>query len=86
MINTAVLRHGTWRFSGPDHDNGTFTIHGDRLRFDWPRIPSVLVFRYTRDADGTIHLHPVLPMDRGDQFVWSARPWKRLGPPTDLER
>jgi len=23
----------------------------------------------------------VLPMDQGDQVVWSAEPWKRVGPP-----
>jgi TRAP-type C4-dicarboxylate transport system substrate-binding protein len=82
MLGTAVLRNGTWRFVSPEGDDGTFSIRGDRLRFVWPRIPSILVFRYTRDTDGTIHLKPVLPMDRGDQFVWSFKPWKRIGPPT----
>lgn len=86
MVSTAVLRHGTWEVSGPDpqHDTGTFTIHGDRVRFVWPRIPAVLVFRFTRDRDGTIHWKPMLPMDEGDQFVWAYKPWKRLGPPTRL--
>jgi TRAP-type C4-dicarboxylate transport system substrate-binding protein len=86
MISTAVLRGGTWAFSGPDHDHGTFSIRGDRIRFVWPRIPSILVFRYTRDADGTIHLTPVRPMDPGDQFVWAYKPWKRIGPPVRLQR
>jgi Bacterial extracellular solute-binding protein, family 7 len=86
IIGTAVLRGGTWRLFGPDHDHGTFSIRGERLRFVWPRIPSILVFRFIRDADGTIHLKPVLPMDRGDQFIWSYKPWKRIGPPTRLER
>src|SRR5262249_48231744 len=48
MIGTAVLRNGTWRFAGPDRDQGTFSIRGDRLRFVWPRIPSILVFRFRR--------------------------------------
>ena len=86
VVSTAVLRDGTWAFSGPDHDNGTYSIHGDRLRFVWPRAASTLVFRFTRDANGTIHLTPVLPMDEGDQFVWAYKPWKRIGPPTSLER
>jgi len=85
MIGTAVLRDGTWAFAGPDHDGGTYSIHGDRLRFAWPRAASILVFRFTRDADGTIHLQPLLPMDEGDQFVWAYKPWKRIGPPTQLE-
>ena len=84
LISTIVLRNGTWRFTGPGTDVGTFTIRGDRLRFVWPRIPSILVFAFTRDTDATIHLKPVLPMDRGDQFVWSGKPWKRIGPPTRI--
>ena len=86
MISTAVLRHGTWAFAGPDHDQGTFSIRGDELRFVWPRIPSILVFRFRRDANGTIHLKPVLPMDSGDQFVWAYKPWRRIGPPVSLSR
>jgi hypothetical protein len=84
LIGTAVLREGTWRFRSPEVDQGTFSIRGDRLRFVWPRIPSILVFRFTRDGDGTIHLRPVLPMDRGDQFVWSYKAWTRIGPPTGI--
>jgi len=84
MVSTTVLRNGTWRSAGPDHDGGTFSVRGHRLRFVWPRIPSILVFRFTRDSDGTIHLKPVLPMDMGDQFVWAYKPWRRIGPPTPL--
>jgi len=85
-VNTAVLQNGTWRMAGPDHDHGTFTIRGERVRLVWPRIPSVNVFRFRRDADGTIHWTPVLPMDRGDQFVWGYKPWERIGPPSRLLR
>jgi TRAP-type C4-dicarboxylate transport system substrate-binding protein len=84
MVSTTVLRNGTWRTAGPDHDGGTFSVRGHRLRFVWPRIPSILVFRFARDSDGTIHLKPVLPMDMGDQFVWAYKPWKRIGPPIPL--
>jgi hypothetical protein len=86
IIGTATLRNGTWRFAGADHDHGTYTIRGDRLRFVWPRVASVLVFRFTRAPDGTLHLRPILPMDRGDQFIWSSQPWRRIGPPTKTER
>ena len=86
LIGTAILRGGTWRLAGPDHDRGTFTIHGNRIRFDWPRVASVLVFTFTRDGDGTLHLKPVLPMDPGDQFVWAYKPWQRIGPPTQTAR
>jgi TRAP-type C4-dicarboxylate transport system substrate-binding protein len=84
-IGTAVLEDGTWKFAGADHDGGTYSIHGDRITFVWPRVASVLVFEFTRDSDGTLHLRPVLPMDSGDQFVWSHKPWRRIGPPRPLE-
>jgi TRAP-type C4-dicarboxylate transport system substrate-binding protein len=81
-VSTAVLRDGRWSLSGADHDHGTYSIRDDQVRFFWPRIPSTLVFRFTRDADGTLHLRPVPPMDPGDQFVWAYKPWQRIGPPT----
>ena len=82
LIGTAILRHGTWRFTSPEKDSGTYSIHGNRIRFDWPRVASVLVFTFTRDGDRTLHLKPVLPMDPGDQFVWAYKPWQRIAPPT----
>ncbi len=84
IIGTASLHDGTWSFAGADHDGGTYTIHGNRVRFEWPRVASVLVFEYTRDRDGTIHLRPVPPMDAGDEFVWAYEPWRRIGPPSDV--
>jgi hypothetical protein len=86
IVGTATLRDGRWRFAGPDHDHGTYTIRGDRIRFVWPRVASVLVFRFRRDRTGTLHLRPVLPMDTGDQFIWSSQAWQRIGPPTKTER
>jgi TRAP-type C4-dicarboxylate transport system substrate-binding protein len=84
VVGTAVLADGTWKFGGADHDSGTYSIHGDRIRFVWPRVASVLVFTFTRNPDGTLHLKPVLPMDPGDQFVWSHKPWRRIGGPTPI--
>jgi C4-dicarboxylate-binding protein DctP len=81
IVGTMILDKGTWQMVGLDNDHGTYTIRGDRVRFDWPRVASVLVFTFTRDGDGTLHLRPVLPMDRGDQFIWSYKPWHRIGSP-----
>jgi TRAP-type C4-dicarboxylate transport system substrate-binding protein len=86
IIGTAILRNGSWRFASPERDEGTYTIRGDRLRFVWPRVNSILVFQFTREQDGTLHLKPILPMDMGDQFIWSSQPWRRIGPPTDTAR
>ena len=86
LIGTATLRRGTWRLAGADGDRGTYAIRGNRIRFDWPRVASVLVFTFTRDGDGTLHLKPVLPMDPGDQFVWASKPWQRIAAPTETAR
>lgn len=86
IVGTAILRNGSWRFASPEQDEGTYTIRGDRLRFVWPRVNSILVFKFTREANGTLHLKPILPMDKGDQFIWSSQPWRRIGPPTDTAR
>lgn len=86
IIITAIVHNGSWRMVGSDGDHGTYTIHGNRLRFVWPRVASVLVFTFGRDGDGTLHLKPVLPMDSGDQFIWAYKPWRRIGPPTETAR
>lgn len=81
---TITLRDGEWQLgpnSGPEADTGTFKVVDQYLVFDWPRVASVLAFRFARLSDGTLMLDPVLPMDQGDQVVWSAEPWKRIGPP-----
>ena len=83
-IATITLRDGRWHLgpgSGPEADVGTFKVVDLYLVFDWPRVASVLAFRFERLRDGTLLLDPVLPMDQGDQVVWSAEPWTRIGPP-----
>jgi hypothetical protein len=80
-IFTWTLQDGKWTTVSPDHETGTYTIEGDRIAFKWPRVGYTLTFIMTRDRSKTIHLKPVLPMDRGDQWVWSGAPWRRIGPP-----
>jgi TRAP-type C4-dicarboxylate transport system substrate-binding protein len=86
IVGTAILHHGSWRLVGPEKDDGSYTIRGDRLRFVWPRAASTLVFEFTREQNGTLHLKPILPMDKGDQFIWASQPWRRIGPPTNTAR
>jgi TRAP-type C4-dicarboxylate transport system substrate-binding protein len=81
VVSTAILRDGKWTFTAGDTDQGTYTVARNRIRFVWPRIGSVLTFTFTQDRDGTLHLTPVPPMDRGDQFVWASQRWRRIGPP-----
>ena len=80
-VNTATLRGGSWLFGTDPHYSGTFKVTGNRLVFDWPSEASVLTFTFKRGESGLLTVKPVLPMDRGDQFVWASEPWRRVGPP-----
>ena len=81
LVITAVLRDGKW-MANNDHppDLGTYSVRGNEVVF---RLGSdVMRFTFLRDPNGTLHLRPILPMDRGDQFVIAGAPWLRVGPPT----
>ena len=80
-IVTMTLRDGRWLLGSDEHYSGTFEVKGNRLVFDWPSEASVLTFTFKRDKGDALDVRPVLPMERGDQFVWSASPWRRVGPP-----
>jgi TRAP-type C4-dicarboxylate transport system substrate-binding protein len=81
-VSTMTLRDGRWLLGeGDPHYSGTFKVRGNRLLFDWPGEGYVLTFTFKRDRNGSLDVKPVLPMDRGDQFVWASEPWRRVGPP-----
>lgn len=85
IVNEIVLRDGSWwtpRSAPPD--SGTYSVMGNRLILAWPSFGYSGTFRFTRDADGTLHLTALPPMDRGDRWVWSGAPWRRIGPPRDV--
>jgi hypothetical protein len=81
LVITAVLRDGKWMAnSDQPPEVGTYTVNGNQLGF---RLGSdVMRFTFLRDPNGTLHLRPILPMDRGDSFVMAGAPWLRVGPPT----
>jgi TRAP-type C4-dicarboxylate transport system substrate-binding protein len=86
-IGGMTLRGGRWALgvpgssTGTPTDHGTFKVAGNRLAFNWPQVGYTLTFTFTRRADGTLDVTPVLPMDVGDRVVWSSAPWTRIGPP-----
>jgi hypothetical protein len=81
-VVTMTLRDGTWLLGEDDpHYSGTFQVKGDRLIFDWPAEGYALTVTFKRHRNGSLELEPVLPMDRGDRFVWFSEPWRRVGPP-----
>jgi TRAP-type C4-dicarboxylate transport system substrate-binding protein len=79
-VGKMTLRDGKWRIGEENpEDSGTYRIVGNRLVFDWGG--TILTFGFTRDADKTIHLKPIPPMDPGDAGVWAGGPWRHVGPP-----
>ena len=57
---------------------GTYTVEGDRLTFHVIEFETSLTFTFAVDAEGSLDFTPVLPMDPGDAFTFSAKPWKRV--------
>jgi TRAP-type C4-dicarboxylate transport system substrate-binding protein len=80
-VTTMTLRGGKWMLGGEEFDSGTFEVRGNHLVFDWPGTGTVVTVSYRRLKGGSLDIKPVLPMDRGDQFVWASEPWRRVGPP-----
>jgi TRAP-type C4-dicarboxylate transport system substrate-binding protein len=81
-VVTMTLDDGRWLLGSDPHYSGSFKVKGNRLVFDWPSEASVLTFAFRREGADTLVMKPVLPMDRGDQFVWGSAPaWQRVGPP-----
>jgi TRAP-type transport system periplasmic protein len=79
VIVTVSLDDGIWTMPDEcDTDDCTFVVDGDRIVFDWPRNGAVLEFTFTKDADGTLHLQPAVPMNSGDVFVWSTKAWEKI--------
>jgi TRAP-type C4-dicarboxylate transport system substrate-binding protein len=80
-VVTMTLRDGGWQLGEDTFYSGTYKIRGKRVIFDWPSAAGELTFTFERDDSGSLDIKPVLPMDRGDQFVWGSEPWRRVGPP-----
>jgi TRAP-type C4-dicarboxylate transport system substrate-binding protein len=86
-VETRILWNGHWRFTvgQPGEPHGTYTIKGNRITFvDSDFGPPGETFVFSLDRTGTLHLKPVLPMDRGDQWVDAGEPWQRVGPPRPI--
>jgi TRAP-type C4-dicarboxylate transport system substrate-binding protein len=79
-VSTMTLEDGRWQV-GVGQDGGTYAATSNRISFVWPAVNSVLTFNYSADPDGTLHLTPLPSVSRGDRFVWSSQPWRRIGPP-----
>jgi TRAP-type C4-dicarboxylate transport system substrate-binding protein len=81
-IFTMTMTDGAWELRHRDGEgdwddgSGPYTVDTDRVVFDWNG--SLLEFTFTHDDDGTLHLEPAAPMNSGDMYVWSTKPWVRI--------
>jgi TRAP-type C4-dicarboxylate transport system substrate-binding protein len=81
---TMTLKDGKWTLrhteagqastDGPD----PYSVQGNRISFDWRRVGAILIFTFSVEDEGDLHLQPVDPMDAGDQFVWATHPWTKI--------
>jgi TRAP-type C4-dicarboxylate transport system substrate-binding protein len=59
--------------------DASYSVDGDRIRFDSPEYGYSLTFTFSVEGKGNLHLTPVPPMDKGDAFVCSYKPWTKIG-------
>jgi TRAP-type transport system periplasmic protein len=57
----------------------TYTVGGDRITFASPEFGYSATFTFSVDGKGNLHLTPVPPIDKGDAFQCSYKPWTRIG-------
>jgi C4-dicarboxylate-binding protein DctP len=84
-VETRILRNGRFRFAVGEADEwgGSYQIRGNWVSFNAGNGGSPAKwewFVFSLDPDGTLHLKPVPPMNRGDQWVTAGEPWQRVGP------
>jgi TRAP-type transport system periplasmic protein len=77
-VTTVILKDGQMD-KGPGGPGTTYSVTGDRITFDVPDFGYSLTFIFSVDGKGDLHLTPVPPMDKGDQFVWSRKVWTKIG-------
>ena len=57
---------------------GTYTVKGDRITFHSIEYGYGSTVTFSRDADGSLHLTPVPPIDAGDAFVCFSQVWTKI--------
>ena len=59
---------------------GNYWVNGDQISWEWIEpFEGVFQFTFTRDDDGNLTLEPAEPMDPGDAFLMTGKPWTKIG-------
>jgi hypothetical protein len=76
---TTVKLHDGQVEGGCFGQGATYSVAGDQITFDAPEYGYSMTFNFSLDGEGNLHLTPVPPMDKGDAFQCSSKPWTRIG-------
>jgi hypothetical protein len=84
-IFTMTLKDGKWTLrhseagqASTDVTAAPYSVQGNRITFDWREEGQILIFTFSVEDEGDLHLQPVDPMNAGDQFVWATHPWTKI--------
>jgi TRAP-type C4-dicarboxylate transport system substrate-binding protein len=78
QVTTVRLHDG--RVDGSCFGQGaSYSVGGDRITFASPEFGYSMTFTFSVDGRGNLHLTPVPPIDKGDVFQCSSKPWTKIG-------
>ena len=78
QVTTVKLQDGQVE-GGCFGEGATYSVTGDRITFNSPEYGYSTTFSFSNDGKGNLHLTPVPPMDKGDAFQCSYKPWTKIG-------
>ena len=79
QVITVTLRDGELEGGCFGAAGGTYEVEGDQIEFHSFEYDSGSTVTFTRDADGSLTLTPVPPIDPGDAFVCFSQAWTKIG-------
>jgi TRAP-type C4-dicarboxylate transport system substrate-binding protein len=76
-VETVTMRDG--EVKGGCFEVARYSVTGNRITFNVPEFGYTLTFTFAVDDKGSLYLTPVQPMDPGDAFQCSYKPWTKIG-------
>ena len=78
QTQTIMLKDGELEGGCFGNQGGTYELDGDRITFDSREYDPDVTVTFTVDAQGSLHLTPVPPMDPGVAFTCFSKPWTKI--------
>jgi TRAP-type C4-dicarboxylate transport system substrate-binding protein len=77
-VNTVKLRDGKVE-GGCFGQGATYSVTGDQITFDTPEYGYTMIFTFSVDGKGNLHLTPAPSVEKGDALECSYKPWIKIG-------